>query len=129
MESARVLIVEDEEDVRELMVVLLSARGCVVESAVNAAQALPLLRTRDYDVVLCDIRLPGVDGRTLYQQVQAERPEMARRFLICTGDSVSPETEQFLRSSRLPVLLKPFRSEDLLDALLPFLRHLSRGRG
>ncbi len=127
MENARVLIVENEDHVRELLRMLLSARGCKVESVRNAAQALRLLLTCDYDLVLCDVRLPGIDGRTLFQQVRAERPEMAARFLICTGDNISPETEEFLRATHLPVLRKPFRREELFRAVVPFFRRLASG--
>ncbi len=123
------LIVEEVKDIQELLTLLLSARGCTVECARGGAEALPLLLTRDYDLVLCDLRLPGMDGRTLYQQVREERPEMAERFLICTGNNISPETQEFLRSNHLPVLLKPFRSEELFRAALPFFRRLAPGRG
>lgn len=122
---ARVLIIEDEADVRHLIALLLKARGCEVVARGNAAEALPELLAGDYDLVLCDLRMPGMDGRTLYEQVKAERPELAQRFLICTGDNLSTETEEFLQESRLPVLMKPFRAEELLIAVLPFFRKFS----
>lgn len=115
-------MVEDNEDVRDLLALLLIARGWCVETAANASQALPLLLEHNYDLVLCDIRLPGVNAATLYEQVRAERPEIAQRFLLCTGDNLSEETENFIRSSGLPVLTKPFRADDLIQACVAFMR-------
>ena len=122
MRGHRVLVVEYEDSVRELMCGLLAARGCEVERAATAGQALPLLLGRDYDLVICDLRLPGFDGRTLFEQVQAERPEMAKNFLICTGDTATRETRDFLSDTHLPVIFKPFRRDQLWNAVQPFLR-------
>ena len=66
----RILVVDDEEDAREAMVVLLSQAGASVQSVGSAAEALGLLRERPPDVLLSDIAMPGEDGYSLIRQVR-----------------------------------------------------------
>ena len=65
----RILVVEDEPDTREMLAVLLGLEGHRVETAGNGREALNLLADRSYDVILCNFRMPGMDGDGLYRRI------------------------------------------------------------
>ena len=67
-----------------------------------------------FDVILSDLKMPGLDGQGLYESVCRERPEMGRRFVFTTGDVVNPESEGFLQDSGCAYLSKPFKLEAIL---------------
>ena len=80
LSGVRILIVDDEEDAREAMVVLLSQAGASVECAGSAAEALSLLRVRPPDLLLSDIAMPGEDGYSLIRQVRSLGPDRGGRI-------------------------------------------------
>jgi DNA-binding NtrC family response regulator len=109
-----ILVVDDEADLAALMCDTLELAGHHVEIASNGAAALAQLAERRYDLVLSDIRMPEMDGPGLYRAVQERHPELARRFVFVTGDTLSPETAAFVRGVGAPVVMKPFDLEDLV---------------
>ncbi|HZN02453.1 MAG TPA: ATP-binding protein [Candidatus Polarisedimenticolia bacterium] len=110
----RVLIVDDEPVLRELLMDLLKSAGHEVESARDGRAALRLALEGRFDVILSDLKMPGLDGQGLYESVCRERPEMARRFVFTTGDVVNPDAEGFLQDSGCAYLSKPFKLETIL---------------
>lgn len=111
---AGVLVVEDDELVRRLMVDALSRAGHRVRSASDAAGALAIARGQRLDLLVTDVVLPRGSGATLARELQAQRPEMA--CLFATGYYDHPELEEVpMRGARL--LRKPFSPDELLDAV------------
>jgi PAS domain S-box-containing protein len=84
--SEAVLLVDDEPEVVMMLKEVLAKDGYEVVTAGNGVAALELLRNRDFDVILCDIRMPQLDGPGLLRALQASRPNLARRLLLMTGD-------------------------------------------
>lgn len=117
--SLRVLIVDDEPLVRRVLARIL--RGHDVVEATDGADALARLRADvDFDAVLCDLTMPGLSGRALYEKVQEEAPELAGRFCFLTGGALHEEDAEFLLAHR--ALHKPMSVQalrDMLDALGP----------
>jgi DNA-binding response OmpR family regulator len=113
----RVLVIDDEPAIADLVNRLLSRAGYQVNSVLSAAAGLSLLHTQPFDLVLCDIRMPDMDGRTFYHHLRNDLPTMASRVVIMTGDISSMNTDTFLKESKLPVLRKPFTHVELLDAV------------
>ncbi len=109
----RILVVDDELDVAELLKEMLAADGHEVETATNGVHALEKIRAQSYDLVFCDMRMPELDGPSLYRQVAQSRPEQVKRWIFLTGDVLSPETTAFLESIRTPTLTKSFGPDDL----------------
>jgi CheY-like chemotaxis protein len=109
-----ILVVDDEAELASLMCDTLELAGHHAESAANGAAALARLAVRRYDLVLSDIRMPEIDGPGLHRAVQERHPELARRFVFVTGDTLSPETATFIRGVGAPVVMKPFDLEDLV---------------
>jgi two-component system NtrC family sensor kinase len=104
---AHVLVVDDEERLRNILIDVLTSLGHRVDQAANGTQAMEKLRTGDYDLVMLDLRLPDVDGRGVWRWLGRERPALTGRVVFMTGDTMSGETQQFLQDSGRPVLTKP----------------------
>ena len=80
-------------------------------------EALAEVRARQFDLVICDLKMPRVDGMTLYRAIAATTPELARRVIFVTGDVAGTDAERFLEDSGCRWLAKPFRLGDLLLAV------------
>jgi len=108
-----VLVVEDEEPLRGLVVEVIHALGHHVVEATTGHEALARLRERSYDLVLLDLRLPDVDGQSVWERALAPDPQLAGRVVFMTGDIMSAETQGFLDETARPFLLKPFTMEEV----------------
>jgi len=113
----RVLVVDDEQVILDLLSEVLAAQGHRVDTAISAKTALQKLAQNDYDMVVCDVRMPGMDGAQLYEQVKLSRPDQARRFVFSTGDVIGQRTREFLASAGTDWVRKPFTGEQLMDVL------------
>ncbi len=122
---ASILVVDDEAEIRDLIARVLDGEGHQVEVAVHGRAALQVLAIRTYDLVVCNVRMPVMDGPTLYAHVLGLDPEQASRFLFCTGDIVSVDVRSFLLSVSQPVLAKPFNIANLREIVRRFLAELA----
>jgi PAS domain S-box-containing protein len=119
--TARVLVVDDEIELAALMRDMLEAAGYDVATAESGMVALELLATARFDAIVSDLRMPDMDGASLWRAVAKSHPSLARNMLFVTGDTLSPDAREFLRSSRCPALDKPFSKSDLLGKLADML--------
>ena len=115
--GASVLIVEDERALASAVAEALTDAGLQVDHAGDGQEALACVRNANYDVVICDLKMPRVDGMTLYRAIAAATPELARRVIFVTGDVAGTDAERFLEESGCRWLAKPFRLSDLLRAV------------
>jgi DNA-binding response OmpR family regulator len=109
-----VLVVEDEAALGAAVAEALQDSGFAVDRASDGIEALDKLRGRTYDLIICDLKMPRLDGSQLYQELELTRPEMARRIMFVTGDVAGTDAERFLEESGCRWLAKPFRLKDLL---------------
>jgi PAS domain S-box-containing protein len=107
----RALIVDDEMPIRRLLARLLSRRGFEVSEAGSGDAALAIAAQGPLSVVLCDVRMPGMNGTDLYRELIAKDPALAHSFVFITGDKSSVDLGDALRD--VPVLEKPFTAADL----------------
>jgi CheY-like chemotaxis protein len=114
LNGASVLLVEDERALATAVVEALTEAGLRVEHAGDGEEALARVRQNRYDVVICDLKMPRVDGMTLYRAIATASPVLARRVIFVTGAVAGPEAERFLEESGCRWLSKPFRLADLL---------------
>lgn len=114
--AVRVLVVEDEPSLAWALHGELSAYH-TVEVAENGQRALERILAEAFDVVLCDLRMPGLGGEELYAEVEKRDPVKTRSFLFMTGVGFGGNVEVFLRESRRPLLEKPFSLEEVLRAI------------
>jgi PAS domain S-box-containing protein len=121
-QQARVLVVDDEVELGDLMREMLEAAGYEVATAESGVLALALLDSARFDAIVCDLRMPEMDGAALWRAVGTRHPALARAMLFVTGDTLSPDAREFLRGARCGSLAKPFTKASLLAgvaALLP----------
>ena len=115
--GASVLIVEDEHALAAAVAEALTDAGLKVDHAGDGQEALARVRHTAYDVVICDLKMPRIDGMTLYRAIAAATPALARRVIFVTGDVAGTDAERFLEESGCRWLAKPFRLVDLLRAV------------
>ena len=115
--APRVLVVDDEPEIAEMIELMLTGAGHVVDCAASGAEALERLRQQAFDAIVCDLRMPGMDGPALWRRLQQGHAELAQRMLFVTGDSLSPGAQQFLIESGCSSLEKPFAKPELLAAV------------
>jgi PAS domain S-box-containing protein len=115
--GASVLLVEDEKALAAAVSEALTDAGLNVDHAGDGEEALARVRQRSYDAVICDLKMPRVDGMMLYRAMAAATPALARRVIFVTGDVAGTDAERFLEDSGCRWLAKPFRLGDLLRAV------------
>jgi PAS domain S-box-containing protein len=108
------LVVEDEAALGEAVAGALADEGFEVDLAANGHEGLARLRERVYDVVICDLKMPKVDGMAFFRELTVKMPQIVRRLIFVTGDVAGTEAERFLEESGCRWLAKPFRLRDLV---------------
>jgi two-component system NtrC family sensor kinase len=118
---SRVLVVDDEPELASLMRDLLEQAGYEVATAESGALALALLDEARFDAIVSDLRMPDMDGAGLWREVLDRHPLLAQRMLFVTGDTLSPDARDFLRTARCVALDKPFSKAGLLAGVKALL--------
>ncbi|HKA63238.1 MAG TPA: response regulator [Methylomirabilota bacterium] len=113
MGRARILVIDDERAVRELISDALGIEGHDVHTAENGKEALDLIGQNRYDLVFCDLRMPEMDGQRLYEEVQRDYPQVLKRIVFVTAQAHSSDYGPFLRTTGIPVIEKPFTLSQL----------------
>jgi CheY-like chemotaxis protein len=88
--------------------------GFSVTLASDGIEALERLEERPYDLIVCDLKMPRLDGTAFYRQLETDHAALARRVLFVTGDVAGTDAERFLEETGCRWLPKPFRLKDLL---------------
>ncbi len=104
----RVLIIEDDDAVRVSVKRYLDRLGWVVEEAADAGAGAGRALAESWDVVICDLRMPGRSGFEVYDEIAAANPALARRFVLVSGDALTTEVRAFGERTGMTVLEKPF---------------------
>ncbi|MGH6931213.1 MAG: hybrid sensor histidine kinase/response regulator, partial [Dongiaceae bacterium] len=109
----RILVVDDETEIGDMLGEMLRTAGHRVETVANGRQALDRMAVAPFDFVLSDLRMPVLDGPSLYDEVKARYPAMRDRVAFITGDTLSPRLRKFLAETGVPCLEKPFSTADV----------------
>jgi PAS domain S-box-containing protein len=110
---AKILVVDDEQVVRDIVKRVLSDEGYEVDTEDNADDALKKIESKRYNLILLDIKMPGMDGVELYKRIQKIARSLARRVIFITGDVMGADTEKFLSGTKVAHIDKPFNAEQL----------------
>ncbi|MGI8673571.1 MAG: response regulator, partial [Luteitalea sp.] len=113
-QGLRVLLADDEPALAGVVADTLRDVDFEVIRAVDGEQALAKAQSQTFDAVICDLRMPRVDGPTFYRTIAASSPPQARRVIFITGDVAGTEAARFLDESGCRWLAKPFRLGELL---------------
>src|SRR5688572_17548351 len=112
--GSTVLVVEDEPALAAAVCEALTDAGFVVDRAGDGEEALRRVAAKSYDLIVCDLKMPKIDGMRFYHRLATTHPDVARRVIFVTGDVAGTEAERFLQDSGCRWLAKPFRLGDLL---------------
>ena len=113
--SERILVIEDEPAVAHLIADVLAEEGHRPELVLDSRDGMALIGRKTYGLVLCDLRMPHLSGRSLFEDLQRRDHPLCRRFIFVTGDTLSPNTAHFLKVSGAPYLAKPFLIDELKE--------------
>lgn len=109
------LVIEDERAVMDFIRLALERHGYSCRTASSAAQGIEMLESEGFAGVISDMRTPGgASGADVHAWIIAHRPELKKRMLFITGDTVNPETLKALNETGVPYIEKPFRVSDLM---------------
>lgn len=115
--ARRVLVVDDNAELRRGLSALLHGLGFEVDLASDGSQAADLLVDQTYDAVICDVLMPVMTGPELFTACRERRPQMLSHFVFLTGSVAEWETARFLNETGQPCLGKPFRIAQLCEGI------------
>jgi two-component system, NtrC family, sensor kinase len=104
----KILLVDDEDSILSMLSDSLSQEGFDVSSTIDGQKALELLDTEDYDMIITDVKMPGISGIHIYWFIEKKKPHMLDKIVFITGDIIDSTTRSFLKSIDNPYFTKPF---------------------
>jgi DNA-binding NtrC family response regulator len=122
-EKISILIVDDEESVRDSLFNWFMEDGYDVECAENAKKALLLLESREFDIVLADIKMPGMDGMEMHRRIRALNKETI--VIIMTAFASVDTAVQALKDGAYDYVTKPFDPDDLSHLIRNAATHIT----
>jgi two-component system NtrC family sensor kinase len=112
-----VLVIDDEDSILAMIQQALTLTGYKVDVVRDGESALRRLGQYHYDLALCDWKMPGLNGQEVYERLRAANPDMSRRLIFITGDTLNDKTQEFLKSSDKICLSKPFTLAEFRAAI------------
>jgi two-component system NtrC family sensor kinase len=112
-QAQAILVIDDEPGIASALAHLLRRSGYSVDTAANGRVALDQLQERTYDLILCDLRMPELDGPGFYRALEERYPQLQQCVVFLTGDTLSPEAREFLETAGVARLNKPFRAAEV----------------
>lgn len=116
VQPIRVLVVDDEPSICRAVSLALSRAGLEAHTALSGDAALDVLRAMPVDVLLLDLRMPGMRGDVLFELAAAIQPALRHHTLFMTGD-ITERAQQLVAECNAPFLRKPFDLKDLVGAV------------
>ncbi|CAG0984943.1 MAG: PAS domain S-box protein [Rhizobiaceae bacterium] len=120
----RAIVIDDEPEIALLLADAMEKAGyrCDMASGGSEGKAMIAADPLGYDAIVCDLRMPDLDGPALFRWLKAHHPALAERVLFVTGDALGPVSGRFLAESGRPVLEKPFTPAEVADVVEAFPR-------
>ena len=113
--KVNILAVDDEPLIINFISRVLQKEGYLVDVADEAEKAVSLLKTKEYDVILLDIKMPEMDGIELYYYMKNISESLVNKVIFITGDVMSVDTHRFLEKTASVFIPKPFDADTLRD--------------
>ena len=120
--TPRILVLDDNAMITDMLGSMLDMFGYQAATANAGEDALEMLARDRYDVILSDLRMPGMDGQEFYRRAVAEHPELAHRIVFLTGDTVGNGAREFLEATACPHLTKPYALQTVQDMIAGLLQ-------
>jgi len=122
--TQRVLLLDDREDFRDALEEYLVSRFYLVTAVGNGVEGIQKLVKETFDLIICDMMMPKLDGEMFYWAVTRIRPAAAQRFIFITGHQNDPKIQAFFQRVNATILVKPFKFEALHSAIQDVLTKL-----
>ena len=116
----RVLVIDDEEPLLDLMREVLTASGYLVETSSDGEKALQSLGTKTYHIIICDWKMPGLNGQQIFEQLLYSNPIMASKLIFMTADVMNEKVQQFIQQHNRPCIAKPFSLREFRSTIGKF---------
>ena len=126
MARHRILVVDDEENLRDVLVEVLKRDGHEVQGAGDGIEGLRLTRDSRYDLVITDLRMPGLEGPALYEALRQQYPDDPPRVIFMSANTGLEEYARFLADTGEPALEKPFNLADMRQVVQQVLARKPR---
>lgn len=121
-----VLIVEDNVPLASCLEMLLETHGFETCRTADGAGALQSIKLMDFDVILCDLVMPGLSGDQLHQAIHKLKPHLCDRFIFMSGHPQNQRPAELVSGSDRPILRKPFDLRTLTEAIDEILKNKSQ---
>jgi two-component system, cell cycle sensor histidine kinase and response regulator CckA len=123
------LVIDDEQPILHLFMHLLNSLGHQPDSVLSGQEALQKIERQDYDLIICDTKMPEMDGRQVYQSLKKNHPEYTQRLVFTSGDTMNETNRSFLEESGCLFLPKPFLFDEFRRVFNLALLRASREPG
>jgi DNA-binding NtrC family response regulator len=120
MAPLRVLLIDDEEELVSTLAERLKLRGIAVEGVTSGADAFGHFQEKKFDVVVLDMKMPGIGGLEVMRRIRKEQPGV--KFVLMTGRGSLEEGEEGMKEGASAYLLKPINIEDLIEKMMEAVR-------
>ena len=115
MSQQRVLIIDDEDNMRHMLKIMLGKAGYAVESAADGVEGLQHIEKSDFDFVLCDIRMPRMDGTTFLEEARERYPE--KTYIMMSAYGTIETALEAMKKGAYDYISKPFKADEVLLTL------------
>jgi CheY-like chemotaxis protein len=115
LKGLRGLVIDDDPNILYVVSNYLELKKCEISTAPDVKTALNLIENKDFDFVICDIKMPEKSGSDFYHIVKEKKPSLRDRIIFCTGDLLSDTTKTFIDSVTNPLIEKPFNLSELIE--------------
>lgn len=127
LSGKKCLLIDDDVQMINVLSKFLAVEGCYTEKALDGKSALEKMDATAFDFILCDIRMPRMDGVTFHQKLKERKSPYLNKIIFITGDTMSDEIQEFLDSIENPLLEKPFGLQDIRQVIQRLLTNPSYG--
>lgn len=120
-ELKAILLVDDDKQLAMALQWSLADENFLVDIAYDGEEALLKVKAHDYDAIICDLKMPRLQGDAFYLQAKELKPALADRFIFITGYATDPQIRQFLIEQEVKFLVKPFMIAGLISCVRELL--------
>src|ERR1700704_3612235 len=117
IELKAILVVDDDQQLASALQWILADENFLVDIAFDGEEALLKVKAHEYDVVICDLKMPKLRGDEFYIKVKEMRPSLSDRFIFITGFAADPKIALFLNKHDVKYLVKPFAVGGLISCV------------
>jgi DNA-binding response OmpR family regulator len=121
LEMKAILVVDDDRQLASALQWILAEENYLVDVAFDGEQAIVKVKAHQYDIVICDLKMPHLRGDEFYLRVQQIRPQLADHFIFITAFATDPHVRHFLERNEVKYLMKPFAVEGLITCVRELL--------